>query len=391
MRVAILADMIEEGWPSMDLVADMLLRELPRQNTQSVAPRLVRPTLLPIIRNIRRGTNGAGGTADRVFNRFWLYRRALLGLARQCDVFHVVDHSYAHLALALPAGHAIVTCHDTDTFRGFLTGEPIETGLPRFLVLRLAAGLRRARLVVCPTRATADEVTALGLAEPARVVLAPYAAEVPDVTAEDYRIASDLLASPAPHIDVLHVGSTIPRKRLDLLLEAFACIASRYPAARLVRVGGPFTPEQETHVARLGIAGRVLVLPYLSRGTLHAVYRRAALLLLTSDREGFGLPVVEAMAAGLPVLARDLPVLREVAAGAAVFVHGTDPGEWAQATGLLLDERASSPEAWLARCETALARAGHFSWQKYAGCMAGLYATVAESASAGSRGRMHVR
>jgi glycosyltransferase involved in cell wall biosynthesis len=188
------------------------------------------------------------------------------------------------------------------------------------------------------------------------------------------------------------VGSTIPRKRLDLLLEVFARVAARYPAARLVRVGGPFTPEQDALAARLGIAGRVLVLPFLPRGTLQAVYRRSALLLLTSDREGFGLPVVEAMAAGLPVLARGLPVLREVAGAAAVFVDSTDPREWAQAAGLLLHERDSSPEAWSARCEAARARAHQFSWQAYAAQMARLYATVAASASApGTRGRMHVR
>ena len=391
VRVAILADMIEERWPSMDLVADVLLRELPLHNEHAVAPRLVRPRLLPVIRNIRRGTDGAGGTADRVFNRFWLYRRALVGLAKHCDAFHIVDHSYAHLALALPADRTIVTCHDTDTFRGFMTGEPIETGLPRFLVLRLAAGLRRAGLVACPTRATADEVIALGLAAPGRVVLAPYAAETPDATADDRRMASDLLASSAPHIDVLHVGSTIPRKRIDLLLEVFACIAARHPAARLLRVGGPFTPEQEAHAARLGIAGRVLVLPFLSRGTLHAVYQRSALLLLTSDREGFGLPVVEAMAAGLPVLARDLPVLREVAGGAAMFVDGTDPREWAEAAGLLLDERASSPDAWSARCERARLRAGSFSWRGYAAQMARLYAAIAATTSpTDSRGRVHL-
>jgi glycosyltransferase involved in cell wall biosynthesis len=392
VRVAILADMIEERWPSMDLVADVLMRELPRQDAHPIAPRLIRPTLLPVIRRVRRGPDGAGATADRVFNRFWLYRRALLGLGRHCDVFHIVDHSYAHLALALPPDRTIVTCHDTDTFRGFMTGEPIETGLPRVLVLRLGAGLRRAGLVACPTRATADEVIAFGLTEPGRVVLAPYAAEAADITAHDSRMASDLLASSAPHIDVLHVGSTIPRKRLDLLLEVFARVAARYPAARLVRVGGSFTPEQDALAARLGIAGRVLVLPFLPRGTLQAVYRRSALLLLTSDREGFGLPVVEAMAAGLPVLARGLPVLREVAGAAAVFVDSTDPREWAQAAGLLLHERDSSPEAWSARCEAARARAHQFSWQAYAAQMARLYATVAASASApGTRGRMHVR
>ena len=64
-----------------------------------MAPLLVRPGLVPVIRRVRHDPGGAGSTADRVFNRFWLYRRALL-FRRRCDVFHVIDHSYAHLALA---------------------------------------------------------------------------------------------------------------------------------------------------------------------------------------------------------------------------------------------------------------------------------------------------
>jgi hypothetical protein len=74
-----------------------------------------------------------------------------------------------------------------------------------------------------------------------------------------------------------------------------------------------------------------------------------------------------------------------------VFVNGTDPCEWAGVAGRLLDERASSPEAWSARCESARARAGHFSWQTYTAQMARLYATLTESASTtGTRGRMHL-
>jgi glycosyltransferase involved in cell wall biosynthesis len=382
LAVGIVADMLEEGWPSMDLVADALMRELPRQHAWPVAPRLVRPALVPVIRRLRRGDDGGGSTADRVFNRFWLYRRALLGRTRRCDVFHVVDHSYAHLALALPGGRTIVTCHDTDTFRGFVTRGTVDTGLPPFLVRRLAAGLRHAAVVACPSCATANEVLAARLATPAQVVVVPNGVDPAPASETGEREAARLLASPSPTIDILHVGSTVGRKRLDLLLEAFALIAARWPDARLLRVGGPFTAEQQAHVYRLELAARTVVLPFVSRDTLDAIYRRAALLVITSDREGFGLPVVEAMSAGLPVLARDLPVLREVAGDSAVFVGSTDPCAWGAAAGNLLHERGTSPQAWTARCEASRARARRFSWQRYAGEMASLYAAVAGRAAA---------
>jgi glycosyltransferase involved in cell wall biosynthesis len=376
----VLADMLEESWPSMDLVAEALIRELPRQQGWPVTPLLVRPGLVPVIRRVRHDPGGAGSTADRVFNRFWLYRRALLGSVRRCDLFHVVDHSYAHLALALPARRTIVTCHDTDTFRGFITPGAIDTGLPAFLVRRLAAGLRRAAIVACPSRATADDLLAAGLASPAQIVVVPNGADPAPVDGNPEREAAQLLASPATTIDILHVGSTIPRKRLDLLLDAFALISAGRPEVRLVRVGGPFTAEQRAHAARLGITARTLVLPFVSRDTLHAVYRRAALLVITSDREGFGLPVVEAMSSGLPVLARDLPVFREVAGDTAVFVDSSDPRAWAEAAAPLLEERTAAPGLWATRVDAVRARAARFSWTRYAEEMAGVYASVAARA-----------
>jgi len=384
LRVAVLADMLEESWPSMDLVAEALLRELPRQQRWPVTPLLVRPGLVPVIRRVRRDASGAGSTADRVFNRFWLYRRALVGRLRRCDVFHVVDHSYAHLALTVPPGRTIVTCHDTDTFRGFITPGTIDTGLPPFLVRRLAACLRRAALVACPSRATADDLLAAGLANPAQVVVVPNGADSARADGNAEREADQLLASPAPTLDILHVGSTIPRKRLDLLLDTFALLSTHRPDTRLVRVGGPFTADQHAQATRLGITARTLVLPFVSRATLHAIYRRAALLVITSDREGFGLPVVEALSAGLPVLARDLPVLREVAGDAAVFVGSSDPRAWSDAAGRLLEERTASPALWAARGQAARRRARCFSWTRYAEEMAGLYARVARVDGSGA-------
>jgi glycosyltransferase involved in cell wall biosynthesis len=380
LTVGILADMLEENWASMDLVAETLMRELPAQDAWPVRPRLVRPTLVPVIRRVRRGANGAGTTADRVFNRFWLYRRALVGLPRRCDVFHVVDHSYAHLALALPRGRTVVTCHDTDTFRGFLTAGSIETGLPGFLVRRLAAGLARAALVVCPSQATAADVTSAKLADPGRVVVVPNGVDAEPGDAAADREAAALLASAAPTTDLLHVGSPIPRKRIDLLLDVFAVVARRHPEARLVRVGGPFSDEQAVQAARLGIRDRVLVLPFLTRQVLWAVYRRAALVLVTSDREGFGLPVLEGLSVGVPVLARELPPLREFAADACTFVDGDDPSRWAARAGQLLDERRRAPDAWTARCERARRVAKTYTWRRYAERMAGIYAAVAGQA-----------
>ena len=365
--------MLEEGWTSMDLVAEALMERLPAQDAWPVTAELVRASFVPVLGRLA-AHRGPPTTADRVFNRFWLYRRALRSLRRRCDVFHIVDHSYAHLACSLPRGRTIVTCHDIDTFRGFWTSDAIDTGLPRFLVNRLAAGLRSAALVACPSRATANDLMSAGLAGADRIVVVPNGVERPVADASAEREASELLQARDATVDLLHVGSTIPRKRIDLLLETVARVARDEPRVRLVRVGTPLTAAQAEQAGGLGLAGRVLQLPFLSRRTLFAVYRRAALLLMTSDREGFGLPVIEALSQGLPVVARDLPVFREVGGEAATYLPA-DAGSWASAVAGLLAERDAA--AWQARRAAGRAWSSQFSWDRYAAEMARLYARAA--------------
>src|SRR6516165_5460772 len=122
LRVAILADYAEEGWPSMDLVADMLLDHLRREHASAIDAILVRPGMprrlarLPLV-------SGKLAVLDRAIARQWDYPNELRGLDRSFDVYHVVDHTYAHLVHGLPAGKTIVTCHDIDAFRSILEPE----------------------------------------------------------------------------------------------------------------------------------------------------------------------------------------------------------------------------------------------------------------------------
>jgi glycosyltransferase involved in cell wall biosynthesis len=170
------------------------------------------------------------------------------------------------------------------------------------------------------------------------------------------------------------VGSTVPRKRIPLLLEAVAQVAQAAPV-RLVRVGGPLTPEQRCIAADGRIADSIAELPFLDRRTLAAVYRRAALVVNPSEREGFGLPLVEAMACGAPVLAADLTVLREVGGGAARYVAADDADAWAQAIGQHI-ERLALPKSREAARQMALDRAQRFTLASYAQGITDVYDRV---------------
>src|SRR5437762_2346656 len=153
LRVALLADYLEEGWPSMDLVAEMLLDRLSREHTATIEVTLIRPLLRRRLSRVSNQRLAFG--VDRIAARLWDYPRFASGLRERFDVFHVVDHSYAQLVHQLPPDRTLVTCHDLDTFRSVLEPEREPRG-PAFRAMtrRILGGLRKAGHVVCDTEAT---------------------------------------------------------------------------------------------------------------------------------------------------------------------------------------------------------------------------------------------
>ena len=379
LRVAVIADMLEEGWPSMDLVADMLVDRLATQHAGRIAATLVRP---PMRRRFSGGTaRGAGFSADRLLNRFWEYPHLVRKLAGQFDVFHIVDHSYAQLVHALPSARTLVTCHDLDTFRSVLEPDLERRSWPfRVMTQRILSGLQNAAHVACDTEATRDGlVQRAGIpAERTSVVHnGPHPSCTP-VSEPAADVEARRLLGPRGPIDLLHVGSTIARKRLDTLLHVFARVRRVHPSARLVRVGGPFNSEQRALVRELQLDHSILVLPFLDRATLASVYRQSAVLLLPSEREGFGLPVLEALACGTPVIASDIEALREVGGAAALYCPPDDVEQWSETVLATLAERERDPAAWAARRAQGVERAAAFSWSRYAAEIVPLYVSLAE-------------
>jgi glycosyltransferase involved in cell wall biosynthesis len=378
-RVGIICDFAEENWPSMDLVGDMLVRNLSEQYASSVRAERIRPSMarriscLPLLKSSRLAFN-----ADRFLGRFMHYPRWLQEVSSDFDLYHIVDHSYAHLTHYLPADRTVITCHDLDAFRCLLSptrNRPRRT--LEALARHVVAGFRRAAWMTCDTAATRDELAAHHLFPPERITVVPNGVHPscsvqPDPGAD--AAATRLLGREVGEtIEILHVGSTIARKRIDVLLRVFAEVRRQFPHARLVRVGGPFTPAQSHLSRQLKLAECVNVLPPLERPILAAVYRRAALVLQPSEAEGFGLPVIEAMACGTPVVASDIPALREVGGTAVVYCPVGEIESWTRSAIALLRERDRQPEKWLARRDAGIHQAEKFSWADYADAMVGIY------------------
>jgi glycosyltransferase involved in cell wall biosynthesis len=376
IRTAVLCDMAEEGWPSMDLVGDMLSQNLAEHCGLEVAATQVRPRMRRCFSRVGGLENGLAWNADRWMNRFVVYPRWLRANRHRYDLFHIVDHSYSQLIHYLPAGRTVVTCHDLDTFRCLL--EPEREKRPawfRAMSQRILAGLQKAAHVIAVSAATREELLRGRLVAEERVTVIPNG--VDSACSPEPNPASDAAAAKILGIAddtplLLSVSSTIPRKRLDLLLRVFAKIKNEFPAARLVRVGG-LTVEHTRLATALGIENAIILAPYLDRATLAAVYRRAWLLLHTADAEGFGLPVIEAMACGCPVVASDLPVLREVGGTPTNYCSVGDLKTWPETVCRMLRERILLPAGWDFRRQQAVAWAGRFSWPENARQTAAIY------------------
>ena len=374
VRVGVVCDMREEGWHSMDLVADMLLEQLPSVAPDEVIATRLRPPM------IRRWTRlpivGAGGRAqlgDRLTGRLWDYPRWLRAQRGDFDVFHIVDHSYAHLIRALPAERTIVTCNDTDAFDAAREGAASRLDPLRLLAEHVLDGISRASHVACISEGTRQDLIATGRVDPSRTSVVYLGAHPACTPAPDPKADADIDRQlGARRFEVLHVSSTIPRKRIDVLLEMFSRFHRVHPDARLVRVGGALTREQQGLAERLNVAHALVQLPFQERPQLAALYRRASVVVLPSDREGFGLPVVEAMACGTPVIASDIPALREVGGTAALYAPRGDVSRWAHALEQLRTEQTDSV-ARERRRAACLSTAANFDWRRYAAQMAALY------------------
>lgn len=364
----------------MELVGQMLLDSLAKNHSPAIQAVRIQPKFRRRLSSIP-GAGRIGFNADRFLNRMIDYSNHIAGIRDQFDVFHLVDHSYSHLLHELPHERTIVTCHDLNTFRCLLEPNSEPRSLPfRKMTQRILDGFRKAARVLCNTRTTRAEVIRYGLIPESRVEVGYYGvhpALTPIPVAEADAAAARLIGPrDSDTVELLHVGTTVPRKRIDILLRVFAEVRKQIPTARLVKVGGALTSEQMRLAEELGIAGFLVALPNITdKAVLAALYRRAAVSLLTSDHEGFGLPIIESMACGTPVVASDLPSTREAGGTEAEFCPPGDIAAWTQTTSRILNERLKDDPSY--RRAALVAHASQFSWERYASKAAELYFDLA--------------
>lgn len=264
------------------------------------------------------------------------------------DIVHYTNY----LAPAVRSGPYVVSVHDMSLSRTPEHHTLRKRVLTASLVPRIARG---ARLVLTPSRATRlDVIEDLRLPED-RVLSIPYAA------AEIFRPVAERPLDPRlvqPYF--LFVGTIEPRKNLVRLIDAFAAFALEVQGVNLVLAGqrGWKCEEIYARASRPDVANRTIVLDYVREETLPSLYSHALACVYPSLFEGFGFPVVEAMACGTPVLTSSTTSLGEIGEGAALLVDPQD------GTAILAGLRnlATNPKLREGLREKGLARASSYSW-----------------------------
>jgi glycosyltransferase involved in cell wall biosynthesis len=226
---------------------------------------------------------------------------------------------------------------------------------------RLSA--RRAARVIAVSAHTASDVVARLGVPPERVAVVPNAVGEEFRPEPDARVLAEFRAAKGlPERFVLFVGTLEPRKNVAGLLRAFARVAAAEPEVPLVIAGGKGWLYDEIFALhkQLGLGDRVRFTGYAAAEELPRLYAAATVFVYPSFYEGFGLPPLEAMACGTPVVASNASSLPEVVGEAGLTVDPRDEGALAAALLLLLRD----PDRRAALRAAGLARAAGFSWAR---------------------------
>jgi glycosyltransferase involved in cell wall biosynthesis len=358
IRVALDARYVREKPSGIGVYVQALVDRLPEDapNDQFVFwahPRAARP--------LSRAANTSEVTISAGPNSPWpvLWPRRYASFAG-IDVFHS-PHNV--MPRGLPCA-SVVTVHDVMALehprlhlRGF------ERAVKRaYYQQAIWRALRHATCLIAPSQATADRICVLAPEAAPRLTVIPEAADSCFRPAEDLRAAQNraarLLGNGAPYL--LVVGANTPTKRHALAIAAFA--AGVPMPWRLVLLQRRLTGKGLEPLAWVEIAHRLTWLDAVTSEDVVTLMQGAGALIQPSVYEGFGLPVLEAMACGCPVVASDIAPFREITAGSALLVRPDDLGKLAAA----MREVVQSPDLRRSLSQQGLARAQDFSWDRCA-------------------------
>lgn len=303
----------------------------------------------------------------RIWNKYfrlpWKIRRQ-----GDADVVHILDHSCAHFLTRLPASvRKIVTVHDLAPLEDPDRLTPAQVRRFRATV----SNLKGADLLLCDSQYTA-RATGEFLKRDRDIQVLPLG-----VNAAQFAMRRTL--NPGHSLPacprILSVGSNLRRKNLGILPDVMRDVKSVIGTVALIRVGERLDADTLASLQRSLGPENVVELGGCSDDDLVALYQNVDLLLFPSTIEGFGLPLLEAMAAGCPVVSSDASSLPEVGGEDALYFRPSRAAEGAAQIIRLLKD----PQLRTSLIDRGKQRAALFSWARHAELLAAVYAQAAEN------------
>ncbi len=324
------------------------------------------------------GARGYNLPANFLYYTWWRRTRALAAerLLGKFDIFHATNYQ----APALREARLVSTVHDINFVR---FPEMQSKGIRRF-ISHLPRLLERSRMVLADSRFTAAELAEV-YALPAEKVRVVYPGLNPAFLGKPSREETEaaLCAYGLEPPFIAYVGNLHPRKNLATLLEAFALLRKRGLEHRLAVIGGGGLGRQNNteyrklmlRVDDLGVREEVFFTGYVPDERLRSLLAGADMLVFPSIYEGFGLPPLEAMACGVPVITSGRASLPEVVGDAALLLE--DPLEAEEIAGKV-EALVSDPALRSRLAEKGRERARRFTWEKAAAEVLEVYDRVME-------------
>ncbi len=300
--------------------------------------------------------------------RYWdQYRRyGQYAAAHAGDVNHIVDHGFGHLTAQLPRGRTIVTFHDA-----VVTKIPGARWTTKASLNHSLRAMRHAAAIVCCSEDGKKDLLELAPFPDEKVRVIPLGID------ESFRPAADRAATRrslgVSGNVVLMVGHTQGYMNVGRMLRAVATVIARHGVdLTLVKIGLPFTQEQMRMITELELGDRIEIVGRVPFAEVPSYYQAADVLLYAPLLAGFGLPPLEAMACGTPVVASNRGSIPEVCGDAAVFADAEDEGALAEALADVL----TNPSRRRRLIDAGFERAARFEWSASARQFLELYRLV---------------
>jgi glycosyltransferase involved in cell wall biosynthesis len=296
-----------------------------------------------------------------------VWTAAIAPLRGRYDVYHA---SYQRWEPSIRHRALVATHHDA-------TQERFPELFRNAAAIRARKGrlYRRADLVICVSESARQDLMEIYGVDEARTRLVHHGVTPVDETVNAFH-DGDL----RPY--VLYVGSRSAYKNFFALLQAFAVTGSARSTRLVVAGGGAWSDAERAAIVERGLGDRVVLLARVDEGRLGALYRGAALFVYPSWYEGFGLPPLEAMSAGSPVLVSHTSSLPEICGDAAYYFDPATKGALEQELQRLL----ADPALRVAKVEAGRARVGRYTWESAATGTLAVYREVLERAHVRTRG-----